>query len=87
MNPGWNPTRRNRKIGTAAQGHGDNNQLVIPQSWHRARNFYEHLPDCRVHIRHIGYQDLTFLIEPPKKIGFIPVHRMMLFMFLHTAPQ
>ncbi|KAF0814961.1 hypothetical protein IGB42_00037 [Andreprevotia sp. IGB-42] len=32
MRAGWNPTRRNRHIGTGAQGHGQDNKLVIPQS-------------------------------------------------------
>ena len=30
MRRGWNPVRRNRNIGTAAPGHGENNRLVIP---------------------------------------------------------
>lgn len=30
MQPARNPTRRNRNIGTARQGHGQNNSLVIP---------------------------------------------------------
>jgi len=31
MQPPQNPARRNRNIGTAKQGHGQNNRLVIPQ--------------------------------------------------------
>lgn len=27
---GWNPVRRSRNIGTAAQGHGDDNEMVVP---------------------------------------------------------
>ena len=30
MQPPRNPTRRNKNIGTAKQGHGQNNELVIP---------------------------------------------------------
>jgi hypothetical protein len=33
IRPGWNPTKRNRKIGTADQGFSKNNKLVIPQKW------------------------------------------------------
>ncbi len=31
--PGWNPTRRNRKIGTEDQGWRKQNRLVIPSCW------------------------------------------------------
>jgi len=30
MRPGFNPTRRNRNIGTTRQGHGQDNRLVVP---------------------------------------------------------
>lgn len=43
MNNGWNPTRRNRNIGTAKQGHGQNNKLTIPQPRDTSRCFYERL--------------------------------------------
>lgn len=31
---GWNPTRRNRNIGTSKSGYSQNNKLVIPEPWH-----------------------------------------------------
>lgn len=47
MNNGWNPTRRNRNIGTAKQGHGQNNKLTIPQPWDTSRLFYERIDTPR----------------------------------------
>lgn len=41
MRPGWNPTKRNRNIGTKKQGHGRDNRLVIPQAWPEDRIFWE----------------------------------------------
>jgi hypothetical protein len=41
--PGCNPTRRNRKIGTAAQGHGQNNRLVIPDVYQGKQDMIEDL--------------------------------------------
>ncbi|MGB0680592.1 MAG: hypothetical protein ACPGUV_13125 [Polyangiales bacterium] len=35
MHHGRNPTRRNRNIGTAKQGLGQDNRLVIPWPWHQ----------------------------------------------------
>ena len=43
--PGWNPSRRNRNIGTAKSGHGQNNRLVIPARWSDDRVFWEKLRD------------------------------------------
>lgn len=37
---GYNPTRRNRRIGTRAQGHGQDNRMVIPERW-QAGPFWE----------------------------------------------
>jgi hypothetical protein len=31
--PGWNPIKRNRNIGTVAQGLSKNNKLVIRKKW------------------------------------------------------
>lgn len=33
MRPGWQPTRRNRNIGTAKQGHGQSNCDKVPLAW------------------------------------------------------
>jgi len=54
MRPGWNPVRRSRNIGTARQGHGENNRMVIPESWHRSQRFWENLGTCVEVRREIG---------------------------------
>jgi hypothetical protein len=43
--PGWNPSRRNRNIGTKRSGHGQHNRLVIPDRWSDDRIFWERLRD------------------------------------------
>lgn len=43
MKPGYNPVRRNRNIGTAKQGHGTNNRLVIPRAGSGERDWTEQL--------------------------------------------
>ncbi len=43
--PGWNPTRRNRNLGTAKAGHGLDNRLVIPASRNDPRRYWERLRD------------------------------------------
>lgn len=61
----YTPSRRNRNIGTAKQGHGQNNRMRIPESWHDSRIFYEKLR-CPVRIkRTIGTKELIFLVEEP----------------------
>jgi hypothetical protein len=58
--PGWNPTRRNRNLGTERAGHGLDNRLVIPAAWRDRRVFWEKLRDpIRVDIN-----AFTFLVEP-----------------------
>jgi hypothetical protein len=39
--PGWNPVRRNRNVGTAKQGRGRDNRMVIPSNWHDSRTFWQ----------------------------------------------
>ena len=56
----WNPTRRNRNIGTAKSGRGLANRLVIPASWKDPRVFWEKLRDP-LHVEADGF---TLLIEP-----------------------
>lgn len=70
MRPGWNPTRRNRNIGTAKQGHGQDNRLVIPQGWPDDRVFWEVLRDPVAVSRTVGGSSLTFLVEPPRADSF-----------------
>ena len=49
MKRGWDATRRNRNIGTAKQGLGQDNQLVIP--WCGLKLYYENLTEYKVALR------------------------------------
>jgi len=57
---GWNPTRRNRNIGTAKSGHGLANRLVIPAPWNDPRVFWEKLHEPVA----IEINGFTILVEP-----------------------
>ena len=59
---GWNPTRRNRNIGTPKQGYGQNNRLVIPNSWHDTVLHYERLGRHRSVRRMVDGQFWTFIV-------------------------
>ena len=69
-NPGYNPTRRNRKIGTKSAGYGQDNKLVIPWAWADNRIFYERLVDPVVVEIQVGSVSKHVIIEPTIK-GFI----------------
>lgn len=62
---GWDSRRRNRNIGTSKSGHGQNNQLVIPESWAVDRLFYEKLENPISWEISVNGNSLTILIEKP----------------------
>lgn len=70
VRPGWNPTRRNRNLGTERQGHGRDNRLVIPKGWPDDRVFWEVLRSPVVIRREVDATSLTFLVEPPRAGSF-----------------
>ena len=59
MRPGWNPTRRNRKAGTRANGLGRTNDFWIPNS----RSGSSGVVVVR---REIGGREIVFLVDPPR---------------------
>lgn len=63
MKPGFNATKRNRNIGTAKQGHGQENYMTIPESWHSSRTYKEVIGNCKKVERKFASRTLTFLIE------------------------
>lgn len=65
-----NPSRRNRNIGTAKQGHGADNEFDIPESWHQPRAFFERLPGARLHAFSIHGTKRVALVEPPAEGNF-----------------
>jgi hypothetical protein len=58
--------RRNRNIGTAKQGHGHDNRLVIPDSWWDSRSFWERLPGATVVTRSVHGRAMFFVVEPTR---------------------
>ena len=67
-----NPTRRNRNIGTSKQGHGMDNNLVIPKAWPDDRVFWEVLKNPVAVKRNIGESEITFLVEATRPECFYP---------------
>lgn len=59
----FNPTRRNRNIGTARQGHGQDNRLVIPEAAATAQTWKERLGPHRRTTVDIDGTRIDFLIE------------------------
>lgn len=72
MRPGWNPTRRNKNAGTKAHGHGSNNSLTIPESWHESKCYYEKLCSYIVVTRMVGARLIRFFVEPTRPEWFYP---------------
>jgi len=61
MKSGRAATRRNRNIGTAKQGLGQDNQLVIP--WCGLKLYYENLSEYKVAFRTVHRRSLPFMVE------------------------
>jgi hypothetical protein len=54
-------TRRNRNIGTAKQGHGQDNRLVLPRCG--LKFYYENLTEYKVTEREVHSRPLPFIVE------------------------
>lgn len=63
MNSGKDATRRNRNIGTAKRGHGQNNKLVIPICAPGYGRHYENLKNFKTVLRDINGAQVTFIVE------------------------
>lgn len=70
MRKGWNPTRRNRNIGTEKSGYGNDNRLVIPDRHSDISIFWERLKNPVGIERRIKDKKITFIVEPVLK-GFV----------------
>jgi hypothetical protein len=65
-----NPTRRNRNIGTAKQGHGQDNKLVISHPAATMKFFFERLDKYDVVERIINNHKFKFVVERTRKHSF-----------------
>jgi len=66
----FNPTRRNRNIGTAKQGFGQDNSLVIPRPLEPFREFYERLENYSIDFRIINSHEFVFITEQSRQDSF-----------------
>jgi hypothetical protein len=58
-----NNTRRNKNIGTAKQGHGQNNKLTIAEPYSTSKYFYERLNEYTKTKKIINGHEFVFIIE------------------------
>jgi hypothetical protein len=65
MRAGRDPRRRNRNIGAAKQGHGQDNRMVIPEPWADRRVFYERATARNQVLA--GYEETLPTKHPPFK--------------------
>lgn len=63
----YNPSRRNKNIGTENQGHGQNNKLKIASPYGSLKSFYEQLSDYKKEIRIINNHEFVFIVEETRK--------------------
>jgi hypothetical protein len=63
---GWDARRRNKNIGTAKSGRGQDNRMSIPERWIGVRwiKFHEKLNSPIALQRSINGHEITFLVEP-----------------------
>ena len=87
MRAGWNPTRRNRNIGTAKQGRGQSNRLVVPDACPKGRAFWEALVAPVAIPATVGECDLTVLVEHPRPDSFYPCSVEDALEVLEGVPQ
>lgn len=64
---GYNPVRRNRNIGTAKSGHGQNNRMAIPQIARGEREFWELAQGTQRICRIVSGRSLTFFVQQTRK--------------------
>lgn len=60
-------TRRNRNIGTSKQGHGNDNELTIPQPAMILKSFYERLDIYKKIQKTINGHDFLFVVEQTRE--------------------
>ncbi len=66
----WNPTKRNRNIGTEKSGYSQNNKFVVPERWADLKVFWERLVNPVIFPININGHKITMLVEPTRK-GYV----------------
>ena len=65
-----NPTRRNRNIGTAKQGYGQDNKLVVPYPSVVMKSFFERLGEYKTIEKIINGHKFRFVVEKTRQNSF-----------------
>jgi hypothetical protein len=63
MRKGFDPTRRNRNIGTRKRGYGGNNRFQIPSLCHAERLWWEMIGDFQLKKCNVEGIEIVFIIE------------------------
>ncbi len=63
----FNPTRRNKNIGTSKQGYGQNNEMKIPYPAIEMKSFHERLTTYKKDYRVINGNRFEFIIEDTRE--------------------
>lgn len=84
MSSTYNPTRRNRNIGTPKQGYGQNNRMVIPQLFASKHGSTAQIGSHEKLIHEVNGRKVTFIVEHPNR-GFLHACSVedVLFMLSH----
>ncbi len=85
--PGYDARRRNRNIGTAKQGHGQDNDMRIPERWSSDRVFYENLKSPIILNRKVHERELPILLEPTTSPFIYPCTVADVVHLLNTVPK
>jgi len=62
----YNPTRRNRNIGTAKSGHGQDNRMTVPAVAHGEYRFWERIENARQASRVVSGRLIRFFVQPTR---------------------
>ena len=88
MKSGRDSTRRNRNIGTAKRGHGQNNRLVIPTRYYPTLAFYfENLRNYKSLSRDIDGLQITFLVKETRSGSYHACTIDDIAHLLHFVPK
>ncbi len=66
----FNPTRRNRNIGTENQGFGQDNKFKISTPYGTLKSFYERIEKYQTEIRIVNEHEFLFIIEETRENCF-----------------
>jgi hypothetical protein len=67
MRPGFEPTRRNRNIGTAKRGHGADNKMRIPSVCGLDRIWWEQIRGYDFIEKIVANRTIRFIVEHPRE--------------------